>query len=299
MIIIQLLGGLGNQMFQYALGRQLAVLNNSELKFDITGFTRDPLRKYSLNCFSLPENIASDSEIIQIKYGHRSQVLARVCDFLNRGLRRIIGRKPIKASSYLIEKQIFCFDSKILKQRSQLYLEGYWQAHGYFSGIRKILQKEFSLRSDPARENMQLLEQIKSCNAVSLHVRRGDYYSDPGTSRLYACCNSDYYKTAIDQIKSMLGNPTFFVFSDEPDWAESGLDLDNKVIVRANGPERAHEDLRLMQNCRHHIIANSSFSWWGAWLNENPDKIVIAPKTWINLANTDTRDLIPESWIRL
>jgi len=299
MIIIQLLGGLGNQMFQYALGRQLAVLNNSELKFDITGFARDPLRKYSLSCFSLQENIASDAEIIQIKYGHRSQVLARVSDFLNRGLRRIIGRKPIKTSSYLIEEQIFCFDSKILKQRNQLYLEGYWQAHGYFSGIRKILQKEFSLRNDPTIANIQLLEQIKSCNAVSLHVRRGDYFNDPGTSRLYACCTSDYYKTAVNRIKGMLENPTFFIFSDEPDWAETGLNLDNKVIVRANGPENAHEDLRLMQNCRHHIIANSSFSWWGAWLNESPDKIVIAPRAWINLANTDTRDLIPESWIRL
>jgi len=299
MIIIQLLGGLGNQMFQYAIGRQLAVLNNSELKFDIAGFTRDPLRKYSLSCFSITEHIASDSEIIRLKYGHCNPTLAMASDFLNRVLRHLIGRKPLRTSRYLIEKQIFRFDNEILKQRSHLYLEGYWQAYEYFANIREILQREFTPRNNMTPENIQLLEQIKSCNAVSLHVRRGDYYSDPGTSRLYACCTSNYYQAAIDRIKGLLENPTFFVFSDEPDWAESGLDLDNKVIVRANSPESAHDDLRLMQNCRHHIIANSSFSWWGAWLNENPDKIVIAPRTWINLANTDTRDLIPESWIRL
>lgn len=299
MIIVQLLGGLGNQMFQYALGKHLATLNNCELKLDLEEFTQDPLRNYHLNFFCLPQTFAKPSEINHLKFGHNIKPIAKIETFFNRVCRRLTGKKPIKKISYVIEKEMFKFNTKILGLRGHKYLEGYWQSEKYFSDIRKILLDNFTLKNEASTQNSSFLKQIRACNSVSLHVRRGDYITNPGTKKLYACCNSGYYQSAIEAINSRIATPRFFVFSDDPDWAESNLVIENKVIIKGNNAENAHEDLRLMQNCRHHIIANSSFSWWGAWLNQNSDKIVIAPKTWINLPKVDTRDLIPDGWLRI
>ena len=299
MIIVQLLGGLGNQMFQYALGRHLAILNSCELKMDTEGFATDHLREYQLNRFCLPQAFAAHKEINTLKYGHNILPLVSTANFFNRVSRRLTGIKLIKKHTYIIERQIFSFCPEILKLPGNLYLEGYWQAERYFVSIRERLLKDFSLKTSPDAANSELLEQMKAGNSVSVHVRRGDYASDPATNRLYACCNQDYYQAAKELIGRKIKEPRYFIFSDDPDWAEANLNFENRIIVRGNSTDNGHEDLRLMQNCRHNIIANSSFSWWGAWLNQNPDKVVIAPKTWINLPNLDTRDLIPEGWLRI
>jgi len=286
-------------MFQYALGRHLAVLNSCELKLDIEGFAADPLREYHLNHFGLQQTFASSKEINILKYGHNNLPLVTATNFINRVSRRLTGEKLIKKHTYLIEKKIFTFCSEILKLSGNLYLEGYWQSENYFASIREILLEDFLMRTSSNATNSKFLEQIKESNSVSVHVRRGDYASDPQTSKLYACCTTDYYKAATEIINKRVKNARFFVFSDDPDWAESNLSFENQVVVRGNTADNGQEDLHLMQNCRHNIIANSSFSWWGAWLNQNPDKIVIAPKTWINLPDIDTRDATPKNWLRI
>jgi hypothetical protein len=137
-------------------------------------------------------------------------------------------------------------------------------------------------------------------SAVSIHVRRGDYVSDAGTNRFHGTCSVDYYHDAVDRISGFAPASHFFVFSDGIDWAKENLRLRQPVTyVDFNDGEKNYEDLRLMSLCKHHIIANSSFSWWGAWLNPNPDKIVIAPKKWFNDPSINTDDLIPNSWLRL
>jgi hypothetical protein len=138
---------------------------------------------------------------------------------------------------------------------------------------------------------------IAGCNAVSLHVRRGDYVSNPDSSRVHALCGMDYHQTAVRRIAEVSPQPHLFVFSDDPEWAARNLHLDHPMtIVTGNDTRHDYEDLHLMSLCKHHVVANSSFSWWGAWLNGNADKIVIAPARWFASGKFDTRDLFPSSW---
>jgi hypothetical protein len=138
---------------------------------------------------------------------------------------------------------------------------------------------------------------IAGCNAVSLHVRRGDYVSNPDSSRVHGLCGADYHQAAVRRIAEVVPQPHLFVFSDDPQWAAGNLHLDHPAtIVTGNDTRRDYEDLHLMSLCKHHIVANSSFSWWGAWLDTNPDKIVIAPERWFAHEQHDTRDLLPPTW---
>ena len=141
---------------------------------------------------------------------------------------------------------------------------------------------------------------IESSNAVSVHVRRGDYISNPKTNLLNGECTIEYYERAAKFIEARFDSPHYFIFSDDPDWAVDNIHLNGQTtVVRHNKPEQAHEDLYLMKHCKHHIIANSSFSWWGAWLCENKNKIVVTPKKWVQQKDIDTSDVIPEQWIKL
>ena len=141
---------------------------------------------------------------------------------------------------------------------------------------------------------------ILAVNSVSIHVRRGDYLTNPVTFQTHGLCDIDYYKKAIDEILDLVDKPHFFIFSDDQSWAKSNIIFGAPTdYVMHNNSLKNYEDLRLMSYCRHHIIANSSFSWWGAWLGNNPEKIVIAPKKWFNDPKIDTTDLIPDTWLRL
>jgi hypothetical protein len=181
-----------------------------------------------------------------------------------------------------------------------VYLEGYWQSPKYFFDIKNIIGYEFTVKTGPDQVNKELMEKISQVEAVSVHVRRGDYVSNPATGNYHGVCSLDYYRTAVATITGRVRQPHFFIFSDDPAWAEKNLSvIGPKTVIERNGPERGHEDMRLMSLCRHHIIANSSFSWWGAWLCEKTDKIVISPKRWFKKEDIDTKDLVPESWIRI
>lgn len=291
MIITKLIGGLGNQIFQYATGRVLAEKNNCELKLDITGYEHQAgltPRKYELQHFNTKENFASREEIAEIKNKKSS---------LPGFLRNLLNKNKYPCC---IKEKSFNFNPKILGLKGNIYLDGYWQSEKYFKDIRHILIEEFKLKESPNNDNQEILNQINTVNSVSLHVRRGDYANNPEINNLYGLCDLDYYQKAIDYIAKNTEDPHFFLFSDDISWVKGNLQLDSPcTVVDCNNPNTGFYDLELMKNCRHNIIANSSFSWWGGWLNDNENKIVIAPYKWFNNSERNTKDLLPEEWIKL
>jgi hypothetical protein len=292
MIIVKLIGGLGNQMFQYAVGRRLALKLNVELKLDITGFDNYKLRKYSLSNFKIQENIATLQEINSLTKPTISQ---RLCT-------KILHMRPKDPKTYVCEKQ-FHFDPNILNLFGDVYMEGYWQSEKYFVDIAEIIRQEFTLKDPQVGKNSELAEHIASSESVSIHIRRGDYVSDSRTNKLHGCCNIEYYICCLEHLTQIIANPHLYIFSDDPSWVSENLKITYPMtIIDQNRIEKDYEDLRLMSQCRHHIIANSTFSWWGAWLNPRIDKIVIAPKQWFSEEEQSLRivnDLIPSSWVVL
>lgn len=279
-------------MFQYAIGRCLAHKYRTELKLDIRDFKNYTLRNYDLNNFDIIENFATSSDLSRILFP--SDTLAvRVFKHVIRSVSRV---QPIE---YIKEKE-YSFQQNFLKLPDNIYLDGYWQSEKYFLDIESIIRKEFSVVSPLTLTSQDLAERIQNCEAVSLHVRRGDYVSDPKTNSVHGVCGADYYSNAIDMICERIENPYFFIFSDDPDWACNNIKPNAPTTyVRHDDHSKDYEDICLMSMCKHNIIANSSFSWWGAWLNENPEKIVIAPRKWFNSKDMDTRDLLPDKWHKL
>jgi len=289
MVIVHLNGGLGNQLFQYAMGRRFAEVHKEKIKLDLTAFESYNLRSYKLNHFNISSDIASPYEIARMKRKCKSNEAFLSCHFdFFYYLRKCITEK------------YFHFDPKILNLPNNIYLEGYWQSEKYFKDIEKVIRVEFTVSSKPDRENSELLDKITAVQSISLHIRRGDYVMNPATAQLHGICPLLYYQKAIDLVSNEIEKPEVFVFSDDTEWVTNNLKLKIPMtIVSHNGPDQDYEDLRLMTNCKHHIIANSSFSWWGAWLGTNTDKMIIAPEKWFANPKLNTKDLIPESWIRI
>ncbi|MBI1920672.1 MAG: alpha-1,2-fucosyltransferase [Geobacter sp.] len=292
MIIVKLTGGLGNQMFQYAAGRRLAHFRNTPLKLDLSWFSdfspMDTPRAYALAPFSIqaePSTAEETAIVREPKYGMLRQLFNKI--------------NPSYRPTHIREKR-FRFDPSTLSLPGNVYLDGYWQSEKYFSDIASIIRREFTVRTEPDAPNCEVAGLIKGCEAVSIHFRRGDYVADAKTAAYHGICSVAYYHEAVKLVAARVDEPHFFVFSDDPAWVRENFAIPHPMtVVDHNGPDQAHEDLRLMSLCRHHIIANSSFSWWGAWLSDNPDKIVIAPRRWFAEKSIDTRDLLPEGWVRV
>jgi hypothetical protein len=292
MIITLLTGGLGNQMFQYAIGRKLSCMHKVPLKLDISGFREYSLRTYRLSHFAIPADFASDFDIENVKFHNRSGI--------HRSLDSITSRFLPYYQRTVYKEPHFSYDPNILKCKSHVYLEGYWQTEKYFKEIEEIIRKDFIFIDEPDSRNKTMADLIRGNESVSIHVRRGDYVTNPTTNDYHGTCSEDYYKKAIQIIKNRVHQPQFFIFSDDPTWVREHLNTGSPtVFVDFNGPDKDYEDLRLMSLCQHHIVANSSFSWWGAWLCQNTEKIVIAPKKWFNKPDINTQDLIPDTWTRL
>jgi hypothetical protein len=214
-------------------------------------------------------------------------------------LRAVGQRLRLPGFTYILRERSYPFDAAVLDAPGNVYLAGYWQSEKYFKEIEDIIRRDFCFKSEPEQQNAAMAEKIKGVAAVCVHVRRTDYVTDPGASQLLGTCSPEYYRNAACLVGSQVSNLHFFVFSDEPDWARANLELGGATtFVTHNGSEKGYEDQRLMALCRHHIIANSSFSWWGAWLG-NSGGIVVAPKRWFIAKELDTRDVIPERWVRL
>ena len=289
MIIVKLIGGLGNQMFQYAVGRALADKNDCSLRLDISGFSDYPLRRYELGALDIRADIASAEEVARFRGAKPPHPL------IDRVKKAIRWPQP-----GIFMERGFAFDPEVLDLTPPNYLEGYWQSEKYFCHIVDVLRRDFTLASALNGENQAILRKMTGTESVSLHVRRGDYVTNAHTAQYHGVCSLDYYRAAVKHIAEHVYAPNFFVFSDDTDWVEANLEIDHPMtLVRVNGPDQGVLDMALMKSCRHHIIANSSFSWWGAWLNPSHEKHVVAPSRWFNQGALDTRDLIPESWVRL
>lgn len=310
MVIVKLIGGLGNQMFQYAAGRSLACRLNTTLKLDISLFKQYPDRFYALKDFNIQEKIASSKEIYTFS-GIPQTIGQKIVDRIkNRTplVRKILalryclpfGRRVSGRHSFIYTEPHFHFDPKFFRLGNDVYLDGYWQSEKYFSNIADFIRQEFTGKTPLEGKNLEIFKQIQNCDSVSLHIRRGDYAANPTTTRIHGVCSLEYYRIAINKLTEELEEPYFFIFSDDPSWAKRRLQTSSFLIYfDYNGPESAHEDLRLMAKCKHNIIANSTFSWWGAWLNQNPDKILLAPKRWFSADEYNTKDLFPDGWTKI
>ena len=283
MIAVDLFGGMGNQMFQYALGRHLAIKNESSLTLFHVDVGFSSQRPYALGCFKL----ASKAQIKLDAKNKKAKIW--------RKLRNLLG-----VEESVVREDSFHFDPKILDLRGNIHLHGYWQSEKYFKDIRPTILEDFTFVRPLNNRNQRIFDEIKKTNSVSVHVRRGDYVINQQTNKFHGICGPDYYKKAVDIIAKRVGNPVFYFFSDDIGWVKKNLKTNYKnVYVDLNIGEQSFVDMQLMSNCRHNILANSSFSWWGAWLNFNPGKIVVAPKKWFQDPSMDTKDLIPSGWIKV
>jgi len=297
MILVKLSGGLGNQMFQYAAARRLAAAHDTVLKIDTSRLLNsnplDTPRDYSLGCFTISAEMASRSE-------------SDLCEKLRRNASSPFFRMLQQCGLYrtaadlrYVRQKGPGFDSTILELPDNVCLEGFWQSEKYFLDIRALLKREFTLRNSLEVEKLQLAEKIRACTAVSLHIRRGDYLTNPHAARHHGICDMDYYFRAVQFIRENFLTPHLFIFSDDPRWTEANMHFDLPATY-VSGSDAAGDggELTLMSMCRHHIIANSSFSWWGAWLCENQEKTVIAPDRWFTDPSRNSLDIIPEGWLR-
>ena len=285
MIISHINGGLGNQMFQYAAGRTLAHLNKTFLKLDASSFEENKLRSFDLLCFNAQIGFATNQEISTLKPAHNFE---KAFQYLS----------PLKRRSYYRERE-FCFDEKVLRLGKNVYLKGYFQSEKYFLPIKEIIQKEFLLKDEAIVRVKHYFDASDYSNRVSVHIRRGDMVTDPLAAERHGVMPISYYQKGIEILKSKISNPQFYFFSDDINWVKENFNNNDATFVSGEISNTHFEDLYLMSQCGHNIIANSSFSWWGAWLNNNPGKIVIAPNKWYNSGPQDTQDLIPSTWIRI
>jgi hypothetical protein len=183
--------------------------------------------------------------------------------------------------------------------RSCAYLYGYWQSEKYFQSIKSIIRSDFQFLNALDSRNALLAKEIQNTLSVSVHIRRGDYLSNYRTSKIMHICEPDYYQRAITHLSTQLNKPKFYIFSDDIAWVKDRLSVpaDTKFIEHNIGKE-SYRDMQLMSLCKHNITANSSFSWWGAWLNDNPNKLVVMPRKWF-VNNINDQDLVPDKWVRL
>lgn len=278
-ITINLKGGLGNQMFQYACGRALSLRNGDELRIVAEGLGKanavgDIYRPFSLQKFAIAGEVVPGSSI----------------SFLQKVFRKI-NQKVLRNFNV-------GFEPSILEKKGDVFLDGYFQSEKYFADAASSIRADFALQAplcDDALEASTMILQDR--NAVSLHVRRGDYatHTDFG-----GIADTAYYERAIARMLKEVPNAHFYVFSDDIAWCKENLPIPADSVFVSKPEMNDYEELHLMSLCKHNIIANSSFSWWGAWLNNNPNKTVVAPTRWAHGGlEKNFKDIVPEGWIRI
>jgi hypothetical protein len=285
LITIKLSGGLGNQMFQYALGIELANKHKTSLRLDASSYRVGggiTWRKFLLSDFNINAEISAD--------------------VISENLFRRVQSKYEAFLPYYLRSTIheigFEFDKKILLARNNCYLNGYWQSEKYFLRVASFLRGDFSLKKAFQGPLLELAEFIKERTSASVHFRRGDYVSNSTVNNIHGICDLDYYERAVNLLKEKYGDLLLIVFSDDQQWVRQNFKSDLQIYF-VDDNYRASEEILLMSLCKHNIIANSTFSWWGAWLNQHKEKTVIAPQKWFSTTERNTNDLLPASWIRM
>jgi hypothetical protein len=259
-------GGLGNQMFQYAFALALSKHYKDRVILDTSWYNFTKTREYQLGAF----NISLD-----------------------------LGYTLVNNDT-LVQEVYNIFDPTVFDYKKNIVFKGYWQSEKYFIKYKDLLKLEFTLKKELHKKSEIYKKMIIKTESISIHIRRTDYVTHPYTNRIHGTCSIAYYQEAISILKKTTNNPYFFIFSDNLDWAKENLDNnENMIFVELDQNIPDYEEIILMSLCKHNIIANSSFSWWGAWLNQNPNKIIIAPEKWFNDDDYYTRDLIPREWIAI
>jgi len=300
MIIVKLMGGLGNQMFQYAAAKSIALKNETNLFLD-TSFLEDNYKKdnfthrdYELSVYQIKDSIIDKIKLqlflnkVKIfenfKFNRFNQIIFNY---------KIPVHKIIRENSLTQKIDIFSSIS------NNTLLEGYWQSEEYFKSHRDIIKDLFKFNNSIINNNLQT--DIINNNSISVHIRRGDYANNEVINSVHGLCTIEYYTQAFELISSKIINPFFYIFSDDMNWTKKSLNFMNEkynITYIDQNIINPSEDMNLMSICKHNIIANSSFSWWGAWLNENSEKIVISPSVWTK-NNSSNPNLIPDSWLKI
>jgi hypothetical protein len=280
-VIVKLKGGLGNQLFQYAIGKFVSLKFEMPLYFDITSFNSDKLRSFSLNVFACEFGIYEPK--MEKKYWS---------DLLKHAF--------YKTPAVLVEESLM-FDPTVFERiKSDTMLDGYWQSEKYFESIRVSILNEITIQSNSAAYLSFRKQIISANNAIFIHVRRGDYISNPETLKFHGVKELGYYKTALTKLRSSFNSLSIFIFSDDIEYVKNNFAwIGDYTII--DGNLKDYEELMLMSECKHAIIANSSFSWWGAWLIKHPNKFVIAPERWFEdeAMHQQSQDIIPASWMKI
>ena len=286
MIIVNIIGGLGNQMFQYAYAKALQQ-RGYEVKIDISAFESYKLHGgYQLDKYNIDLLVSTKKE--NDKY------------YKNNIISKILIKLDLDFSKRIKEKSLL-FDSDLLSVEDDSYIEGYFQGEKYFKDIREVILKQFTIKQEVSDYTKKIENQIKnSQSSCSLHVRRGDFANSTNIS-LHGICGVEYYKNAMQFLEAKVEHLKYFIFSDDIEWVKENLVIENANYIDTKERRIPHEDIYLMSLCKHNIIANSSFSWWGAWLNKNEEKIVIAPKRWFadDKLEKQSADIVCESWVRV
>ncbi len=301
MIVVQLTGGMGNQLFQFAFARHLALLNQSELFLDTTQVTSrsDPAhrRTFKLHHFAIEAPVVDwdppFGSSFRTPTAHYSR---RAVPFLS----RLLGRNRHLAE---LSEAHFHFDPTALSRRGDFYVTSYWQSPRYFDDIAAQIRSDLQLRHPLNPDHALIKKQIEAApESVAFIVRRGDFANHPHHSKFHGCCSHEYYRLALEIMHSRLANPHLFVFSDDIPWVRDNFEFDCPATFMDQAYDHLdydYVDLHLISCCRHHIIANSTFGWWGAWLGSSLNSIVIAPKKWFLDTSINTEDVVPSQWIRL
>lgn len=296
--IVKVIGGLGNQMFQYAFAHSISKKFNVPITLDLSWFesvkTREDVTKrvFELDDFNVDYLVATPDEVEEFT---SLKKLSKVERFLWNVFKL---KKYEQRSKKAALRNAYCFYKEVFNDPNYCYYDGFFQNEKYFENVRSELTEVFSLKNPIDEKNQEVLNKIIETNSVSLHVRRGDYVTLESANKFHGLCSLEYYKKAINYIAKKVENPHLFLFSDDIDWVIQNLKIEYPFTVVDFNQNKGFLDMNLMKKCKHNIIANSSFSWWGAWLNENPDKIVIAPKQW-NIQQPKKCNIIPKKWVRL
>lgn len=285
MIIVRITGGLGNQLFQYAAGFALSARLGVALKLDLSAYAQEGMRQFQLDRFHTTVHPATEQETAPFT---KLSLVQRAYYRLWPPYRRPVYKQPG-----------FGYDPNFTKALDGRYLKGYWQSWKFFEPVSAQLRNQYQLHNEHTREVAAFAVSLRERETVSVHIRRGDY-NNPEALAYHGMLSAAYYNEALQIIKAMYPNAEILFFSDDIEWVREHVqtDLPHDFITGVR-TRTALEDFHLMQYCRHHIIANSSFSWWAAWLNPAGNKTVIAPKAWFATTKNDTRDILPPGWIQL
>jgi len=329
MIIARIHGGLGNQMFQYAAGRSLAHRHNTSLKLD----TRELVDSigyhiYGLRHFNIQEDIATTGDVIRyfpVEGAKRASARLLGNRFTNALFRKVLklNSDSLKRRYYhydpdssndtklvvksVLSQRFFHFDPEVLDAPDNVYITGSFISEKYFEDIEDIIRDELSFKTPQSKKDEDTNKMMADKESVSIHIRRGEVVQESQNQDIYNFIEAEYFNVCVDYVANHVQNPHFFVFSDDIEWVKKNFRVgypthyvdhnDDGVDYRVDAGSD-FQDMRLMSECRHNIITNSSFSWWGAWLNRNPKKIVCAPKEFVRIWNFDNKDVVPADWIK-